>query len=124
MQTSATFQVSSCQHFGSQGHACYHMGILGVEELVDLREPALHVPEHDEAEGGRCCSLALILVFEDPVHRARVVLSRACRQAASLAGTLRLEDTFRFESTPVVLCRSVHDDLLPARNRMDGNIGG
>lgn len=123
MQKSATFQVSSCQQFGGQGHACHYMGILRVEELVDLREPALHVPEHDEAEGGRCGGLSLILVFENPVHRPRIVLRRACRQAASIAGTPRLEDTFGFGSTTVVLCRSVYDSLLLARDRVDGNIG-
>ena len=47
---------------------CNYVVVLGVQELVDLWQAPLHVPERDQPKGGCRSCLALVLVFKYPVH--------------------------------------------------------
>ena len=63
------------------GHTCNDVVVLGVQELVNLGQSALHVPQGNQPQG--CCGgcLPLILVLEDPVHPVcadAVRIQRSC----------------------------------------------
>ena len=63
------------------GQTCNDIVVLGVQEFVDLGQPALHIPQGDQPQGCRGSCLPLILVLEDPVHPVcadAVRIQRSC----------------------------------------------
>ncbi len=59
---------TAVDHADAQQRPSHHIVVCGVQVLVQLRQAALDVPQVDHTHGGCGAGLAMVLVFEDPVH--------------------------------------------------------